>query len=74
MSQYPKEILGNKIMEDIYSFSIKARNKVDRLVEKIQVLETENALLKSENELIKSKLDKHETDIVDLKKPRAGGN
>jgi hypothetical protein len=62
MSQYPREVLGNKILEDLYTAVHKAKKKALELKEEIKQLKTEH----------KEKLDALKLDVDELKKPKGG--
>lgn len=63
--QYPKEIIGNKFMEGLYSSVMKSKKRTESLIE-------ENNKLKEELVQIKATVEKHKLDIDDLKKPKGG--
>ena len=71
---YPKDILGNKVMEDIYTLAVKARSKMEVILERNLVLEAELSTLKQDYEAKKLEIDaikidvtKAKTDIQELK-------
>ena len=67
MSLYPKEILGNKALEEMYSLTVKAQKKIERLqLEKAQ-LEDRLETLKLAHEATVADIEKAKRDIEDLK-------
>lgn len=67
MSQYPKDVLGNKVLEDMYSFTLKARSKMERLLEDNAKLESELRDLKADYEAKKVEIETIKTDVTKTK-------